>query len=331
MKAGATGNNPLINEIMKKFLMLFSLVVLLSSCYDDYVQDFDKSFVYLPYQTNVRTFVVGEGMKVEVGVVLGGVLDNRKQRVVNYSIDNSIITPQVYESMTNDPRDYVKNNVWTSLSGLSAGDYTLSDSKVMVIKKGAHNGTIVIRPDSAKFLADVENLKAKHALGFVITSCTDVDTINMAKNTAVIAFRYENMLFGNWFRSGVATANGQTSAYRAKINQSNDDLGILTTVAPLKLYYNHYGVPTNKGGMYLTLNKDHSITISNDAEALPQIIQDGECKYNSAKKLQDRKIFLSYKYIDNGVTVQCKDTLAFRDRVRDGVLEYQDENPNNYK
>lgn len=316
---------------MKKILMLFSLIILLTSCYDDYVKDFEKSFVYLPFQTNVRTFVVGEGMKVEVGAVLGGVLENKKERVVNYVIDNSIVTPQVYESLTKDTRDYVKNNLSGSISGLAAGNYTLSDSKAMIIKKGAHNGTVVVRPDSAKFLADVDNLKAKYALGFVITSCADVDTVNMAKNTAVIAFRYENMLFGNWFRSGVAASNGQSVAYRAKINQSNADLGILTTVAPLKLYYNHYGVPTNNGGMYLTLNKDNTISISSVAAPGMQVVQDGDCKYNAAKKLQDRKIFLSYKYTENGVTVQCKDTLAFRDRVRDGVLEYQDENPGNYK
>lgn len=316
---------------MKKVLMLFSLIVLLTSCYDDYVKDFDKSFVYLPFQTNVRTFVVGEGMKVEVGAVLGGVLENGKDRIVNFTIDNSIVTPSVYESLTRDTRDYVKNNLWTNMTGLQNGNYTLSDSKVMIIKKGQHSGSVVVRPDSAKFLADVENLKAKYALGFVITSCADVDTINRAKNTAVIAFRYENMLFGNWYRSGAASSNGQSTAYKAKITQSNADLGILTTVAPLKLYYNHYGIPANSGGMYLTLNKDNTISISSEAAAATQILQDGDCKYNNAKKLQDRKIFLSYKYTANGVTVQCKDTLAFRDRIRDGVLEYQDENPNNYK
>ena len=316
---------------MKKLLMLFAVIVLLSSCYDDYVKDFDKSFVYLPYQTNVRTFVVGEGMKVEVGAVLGGVLNNNMDRVVNYSIDNSIVTPLVYQSLVDDTRDYVKNNVWTSLSGLANGSYTLSNPNSMIIKKGNTSGTIVVRPDSVKFLSDIDNLKAKYALGFVITSCPDVDTINTEKKNAVIAFRYENMLFGNWFRSGAANADGVINVYRAKVNQATSDLGILTTVAPLKLYYNHFGVPAKIGGMFLSLNKDNSISISGDTGAAIQVVQDGECKYNAAKKLQDRKIFLSYKFVENGVTVQCKDTLSFRDRIRDGVIEYRDENPNNYK
>ncbi len=40
------------------------------SCYDDYIKDFDYTTVYFPYQIDVRTFVVGEGMKIEIGADL---------------------------------------------------------------------------------------------------------------------------------------------------------------------------------------------------------------------------------------------------------------------
>jgi len=316
---------------MKKIVMIFSLAVLLSSCYKDYVSDNAKSFVYLPNSTNVRTFVVGEGMKVEVGAVLAGVLHNGKDRVVNYKINNDLVTPQVFALMQQDARDHVKLNLGTTLAALSSDSYTLSDPSKMVIKSGLQNGTVTVRPDSVKFLSNVGNLKAQFALGFEITTCADVDTINQALKTAVIAFRYENMLFGNWYRGGMADNNGTKSYYTAKINQSNDDIGVLSTLMPMQLYYNRYGVPANKGGMVLTLNADKTISISNAVGSTISVVTDGECKYNNAKKLQDRKIFLSYKYTEAGVTVSCKDTLSFRDRVRDGVLEYQDENPNNYK
>jgi hypothetical protein len=48
--------------------------------------------------------------------------------------------------------------------------------------------------------------------------------------------------------------------------------------------------------------------------------------------LQNRKILLNYKYVNAaGNTCYAKDTLTFRNRVRDGVNEWQDENPANYK
>jgi hypothetical protein len=59
---------------------------------------------------------------------------------------------------------------------------------------------------------------------------------------------------------------------------------------------------------------------------------DGASTYNQAKLLQNRKIFLNYKYKNAaGNWCYAKDTLTFRNRIRDGVNEWQDENPNNYK
>jgi len=47
--------------------------------------------------------------------------------------------------------------------------------------------------------------------------------------------------------------------------------------------------------------------------------------------LQNRKIFLNYKYKDAaGNWCHAQDTLTFRNRIRDGVNEWQDENPANY-
>ena len=58
---------------------------------------------------------------------------------------------------------------------------------------------------------------------------------------------------------------------------------------------------------------------------------DGECRFNKAKLLQDRQIFLSYKYVKAGETWHVKDTLSFRNRIRDGVNEWQDENQEAYR
>ena len=54
--------------------------------------------------------------------------------------------------------------------------------------------------------------------------------------------------------------------------------------------------------------------------------------FNGSKLLQDRKLIMQYSYSnDSGNTVEVTDTLYFRNRYRDGVNEWQDENPENYK
>jgi len=63
-----------------------------------------------------------------------------------------------------------------------------------------------------------------------------------------------------------------------------------------------------------------------------QVQPEGTSTYNQAKLLQNRKIFLNYKYqVASGNWCYATDTLTFRNRIRDGVNEWQDENPENYK
>ena len=53
--------------------------------------------------------------------------------------------------------------------------------------------------------------------------------------------------------------------------------------------------------------------------------------HNGAKLIQDREIYLNYMYSNgDGTTTVVTDTLKFRNRMRDGVNEWQDENPENY-
>ena len=49
------------------------------------------------------------------------------------------------------------------------------------------------------------------------------------------------------------------------------------------------------------------------------------------RQLQNRKLFLHYRYPNgDGTFTVVRDTLTFRNRIRDGVNEWQDENPKNY-
>lgn len=323
---------------MKKILAFIILSLAMVSCYEGYIYDYVITAVYLPYQIDVRTFVVGEGMKVEVGAALSGVRQNTRDRIVNYELDNSLITPAVLAQMKS-AQAYIKDNVAsvTNLLPLPSNYYTITPStSQMVIKSGDHMGAVWIKPDSAAFLSDPLTGSANYVLPFRLTDA-DADTILESKSTLVIGFIYENKLFGKYWHGGAALVNrpgkaDTTIVYKTTIPIAETKIWTLTTTAPNALYANGYlDQTTSKNEMLLTLNGS-DVTISSSAGSTFTISQDGPCTYNNPKLLQDRKIFLKYSYTNpgNGFTYHCTDTLKFRNRIRDGINEWQDENPSHY-
>jgi hypothetical protein len=81
----------------------------------------------------------------------------------------------------------------------------------------------------------------------------------------------------------------------------------------------------------LRITRGNNIAISATPESSIEFEADGQSSFNGSKLLQERKLFLNYKYEREGYTYHCQDTLSFRNRIRDGVNEWQDENPENYK
>jgi hypothetical protein len=101
-------------------------------------------------------------------------------------------------------------------------------------------------------------------------------------------------------------------------------------VAPNALVTNGYSnTTTAKMELKLTLNGTN-ITVSSGTGSTNTYLADGASTYNAAKLLQNRKIFLSYKYVVGANTYYAHDTLTFRNRIRDGIDEWQDENPAHY-
>ncbi len=320
---------------MKKKLIL-SLVILatLSSCYDDYIKDFDYTAIYFPYQTNVRTFVVGEGMSIEVGAALAGVRDNTRDRLVNFTMDNKLITSDILDRMKNGT-NHVKAGVAAvkELIMLPNNYFTISSNNQMIIKKGAYSGTVTIKADSATFLADPATLNATYVLPFYINSA-DADSVASDKRYAVIGLKYENMLFGNYWHGGVTTVKDstgrviKTTNYYTTIPSPEVKVLNLKTVAPHALITNL--ISDQRGSFQITLN-GNNVVVSQAKGSKVEVQPDGPSTFNRSILLQDRKLFLKYKYVNaDGTTSYATDTLTFRNRIRDGVNEWQDENPKNY-
>lgn len=323
---------------MKKIIFLLIISIATISCYKDYVSDFSYSGVYFPLQTDVRTFIVGEGMNIEVGVALGGVSENTKDRNVEFKIDNTLVTSDILTKMKAGTA-YIAGSLTgvTALSVIPANYYSLNSSKNMVIKAGQHTGVVTLKADSVNFLADPATTTAKYVLPLYIVSA-DADTILQTKRYAVIGLKYENMLYGNYYHGGVTTikdASGtiiRTTKYYTVLPQLDAQVWKVTTFSPntLTLTGGYSEVATTKAEMRLTLDGGN-ITVSTVPGSTKVIQPDGASTFNRDKLLQNRKMFLSYKYANaDGTTSYAQDTLTFRNRIQDGVNIWQDENPSHY-
>lgn len=323
---------------MKKIFAFLFLSLALTACYDDYIKDFDYTSIYFPNTIDVRTVVVGEGLKVKIGAALGGVMANKTDRKVTFAIDNNLVTPATLLKFKSSSYGFIKSAVAnvSSLSVLPSNYYSLSDNSTIVIKTGFHSGNVVLKVDSTAFLSDPATMNAKYVLPLTIQTA-DADTIIEPNKSAVIGIKYEAMLFGNYLHGGITTvkdASGNTIStipYYTRRNQDDSKIWRLSTVSPNAVATNGFSdkTSTSKQELVLTLNGGN-ITLSSATGSTNTYTDDGENSYNQAKLLQNRKILLRYKYTSGGNTYYCQDTLTFRNRIRDGVNEWQDENPSHY-
>lgn len=333
---------------MKKILALIVLAIAMVSCYEEYLLDYPYTATYFYLQQDVRTFVVGEGMKFKVGVTMGGVSDNTLDRNISFVIDNSLITAARLAGMKIASQTYIKNATASvaALELLPTTHYTLSNSTTMVIKAGWYTGTIDVRADSTAFLNDsVKTIMSTYVLPFRITTAPEIDSILPLKNYNVVGTMFENMLFGNYWHGGAAVVNRASNPnpwqradtlikYYTTIPTPENKIWTLTTRGPSLLSCNgYYNALITAGANHMNLVlKGTNIIVSDGTTAVQTFAPYGESAFNNNKLLQNRKIFLNYQFTDavSGFIYQCTDTLTYRNRIRDGINEWFDENPSHY-
>lgn len=344
---------------IKRILFLAVITCFACGCYEDYVRDYDYDAVAIAYQYDLRSFVVGEGMEFKVGAMLGGVLSNDRDRKVDIVIDDELVNGDL-SSIVGVETPFTAFDVMSGLSGsgtvsnkyvtdavnasvtangisglvpLPADLYSVKPLN-MVIKKGKHTATAVVNVDSAAFLStpNVGHLPY-YAIGYRIVAA-DADKVIKEKSFGVIALRIESRFFGNWYHGGVSkvlNAAGEEisrNTYYTRIPAADASSAVysLTTTGPFSVSANWFH--NSDGKMDIIIGKDGVVTVA-DPESR---ITDLGSSWNEDVLLQNRKIYMNYQYPDaDGNTVVVTDTLTFRNRVLDGINEYQDNNPEHYK
>ena len=311
-------------------------LTLLSGCYESYIKDYDRSAVYTAYQWDLRSFVVGEDQAFKLTVALSGVRDNRQDRAVRVGLADALVTDEGAVAGLSGQSgigavsgDYVGAALAeagiTALTPLPSAFYTLEGLQGLTIAKGAHTATVTVRATDA-FIADPAAYRPGYALGFRIEAA-DADEVPQGRDFAVIAVRCENQFFGYYTRSAhvrkLDAGGGVVSETDVAASTADDFVYCLTTVDARTVRSDK--VAGEAGEMLLTFSGD-ALTVSS-----PDGSVTGSGRFNGARLLQDRELSLQYTVTDpDGGWTEVSETLHFRNRIRDGVNEWQDEHPEHY-
>lgn len=334
---------------MKKILIALVAMLLLSGCYDSYLREYDYSAAYITYQYDLRTFVHGEGECFNLPVALAGVMVNKKDRAYKVVVDQSLCTADLSGFCGSS------NSSFTAFDGMmgkapsgdlagGSGSYVTADMEAagvsalealpseyysldfsgLTIPKGYVTAFATIKAND-KFFADPKAYKPGYAIGYKINSA-DVDSLYTEKSFAVVAVRAEHKFYGNWYHGGKSVVEGSEVKYPFSIPQEDNKVYTLTTVSSDVVRTNKY--VQNNGSLILTFKGDEITITSDDVKLLPDSRRSWS---NGAKLLQDRVLYLNYSYLDDkSRTVQVSDSLVFRNRIRDGINEWQDTDPSHY-
>lgn len=315
----------------KSILFLASLLVLATSCYEDYVRDFDYSGALMAYQYDLRTFVLDEGEQFKVTVALTGVMQNEVDRNVELILEPTLLEGSL-ANLTNSALtsgEYVAKEIkaanLTQMTLLPDSYYTVEGQSGLCIKKGTHTASVTLRA-TEDMRNDPKAFAPYYALGFKIANA-DVDQIVEGKDFAVIAVKCENRFYGTWSRSGKVVSY-DAAGQEISVDESEQSLAdqycyTLTTVNANVVNVDR--VAGSSGQMTLTFDGDQITVSSADGTV------SGTGSFDGSKLLQNRKLNLGYTVTAaDGSRREVTETLYFRNRTRDGVNEWQDENPENY-
>lgn len=328
-----------MKTMRNRISVLAATVLSLAGCYDGYIIDYDVKGVCFANQVDVRSVIVGEGMRFSTAVVMGGMRENDEDRMVTLSTDLTLLGEETLSAMKSNTLPYMQEQTASvsALKVLPASNYSMDLGSgipgVALIRKGDHKGRIEIQIDSAAFLSGEDKLLPVYALPLRITDPGTLSLIE-GKETTVIGVHYESMLFGNWWHGGVCRddAGEVVSSYPLSVPQEDTKVWTLATCAPFSLTANAVAGELNgsQAQMKLTLNSDNTVSVESVPGAKFSVEPDGKSVFNGAPRIQDREIYLKYKFVRDGKTIHATDTLSFRNRIRDGVNEWQDERTNLY-
>lgn len=299
---------------MKNLIALLFLSILLFGCekYEDYTIDFDNTAVYFPQtgQVNTRSFVVNEDDNIQVGVVLGGKRENNELETANYIIDPNMITEPDQVLL---PQSY----------------YSIDNEFQFEIMPGSFQGNveITIKPE---FYEDPLAISANYVLPFKLVD-TSLDSILAGRDSLILHLKYEAEVFGNYYHNGATTISGGASTgsdttivyYQEEPVTNAVNNWTLTTISKDMVKTNGIAYlldGSTANSFFIKVDETHNVSVISDPASSIAITKSGTCSYD----VEEGLIYLDYSFTNaGGKDCHALDTLAFRNRMLDGVNQWR--------
>lgn len=164
-------------------IALFAIYIfIVSSCYEDYISDYDYSSVYFASQKPLRTVIADREMSIEVGVAIGGKREVNMSDWAKFIIDPELIEDTGLELM---PQDY----------------YILSNSNTFTISDRNLPIADVKISFTDKFYSDPRSAECHYAIPFKVVE-SSLDSILAGKSHSVVAVKYISSYQGTYYVKG---------------------------------------------------------------------------------------------------------------------------------
>ncbi len=241
-----------MKKIIGIVIMLGTLGVFTTACYDQFRLDFDYTTVAFSNEDGgsnldgvlYRTAVREEDQDIKVGIYVGGLLENNQDRLVNFEIDPSLLGGTGFTLL---PDNY----------------YSISDNSQFRIPAGSFIGSVEIDL-TEDFFNDPAALNPTYAIPFRLTGSPDADSVR--NPTKIVVFRYVLKEEGFYNQqASYVTSDGGTEISSGTIENviNFSTTGTETLLSDGMLF---------RGPLYtmqITVNDDNTV----DSEYIPGVLQ----------------------------------------------------------
>lgn len=281
---------------LNRIFSLFLAVISMTSCYEDFVKDYEHTATYFAAQKPLRTVISDRDMTISVGVVISGIREVDPDDWARFAIDATLLEGT---GLTMLPQEY----------------YTLSDPEMFRISDKTLPIADVTISFTDAFYQDAHSTGLHYALPFRIVE-TSSDMILEGMETSIVAIKYISSWQGTYYvRGSISELDAGGNVVSTK-NYWHPDLtqNITRTVSTvsskelMRAGFANYVTDDADDRFRIIVNDDKTLTLLSDESANP--ISDGEGTLDDSKERLELK--LKYKFEKDGRKYSVDEILVRR-------------------